>query len=187
MTDSGMEVATLGGGCFWCLEPAFEALRGVESVVVGYAGGQEADPTYYQVGSGSTGHAEVVQVAFDPGQISYREILQAFFAIHDPTTPNRQGADIGPQYRSIILYHSAEQEGIARELIQELDAEQIWDAPITTEIEPLTAFYRAEDNHQDYYENNPTAGYCMAVISPKMSKFRKRFSEKLKQEPTPVS
>jgi peptide-methionine (S)-S-oxide reductase len=164
------------------LEPLFEALEGVERVVVGYAGGQEPDPSYYQVGSGTTGHAEVVQVEFDPQQISYREILKALFAVHDPTTLNRQGADVGPQYRSIILYHSTDQERTAREVIKELDEEGIWDAPIVTQVEPFTTFYLGEDYHQDYYEKNPTAGYCTAVISPKVAKFRKRFAEQLRQE-----
>jgi peptide-methionine (S)-S-oxide reductase len=184
--DPQFEQATLGGGCFWCLEPVFEALEGVESVVVGYAGGQEPDPTYHQVGTGRTGHAEVVQIEFDPQRVSYRDLLEVFFAVHDPTTLDRQGADVGPQYRSIILHHSVEQQRAAAELIQELGAEGLWEAPIVTQIEPFTSFHLAEDYHQDYYANNPTAGYCLAVISPKMAKFRKRFSAKMKPEPTTV-
>lgn len=181
------EVATLGGGCFWCLEPVFEALEGVEAVVVGYAGGEEPNPTYQMVGTGRTGHAEVAQVTFDPQVISYREILQVFFSIHDPTTPNRQGADVGPQYRSLILHHSAEQEATARELIRELDAEAIWNSAIVTQVEPFEEFYLAEEYHQDYYEENPYAGYCVAVVAPKLAKFRKRFGEQLKEQPSAVS
>ncbi len=184
--SNGLELATLGGGCFWCLEPVFEALEGVEQVVVGYAGGPEPNPSYHLVGSGMTGHAEVAQVAFDPGIISYQEILEAFFATHDPTTLNRQGADVGPQYRSLILYHSADQRKIAQQVMQELEAEGIWSSPIVTQLEPYDEFFPAEDYHQDYYQKNPNAGYCMAVITPKMAKFRKRFSERLKEQPSTV-
>lgn len=187
MGTGNSELATLGGGCFWCLEPVFEALEGVQAVVVGYAGGDEPDPTYQMVGTGRTGHAEVAQVRFDPQAISYREILEVFFSIHDPTTLNRQGADVGPQYRSLILYHSEEQEQTARQLIQELDEQDIWDSPIVTQVEPSREFYMAEDYHQDYYETNPNAGYCVAVVAPKLAKFRKRFAERLKEQPSAVS
>ncbi len=183
MAASGKtELATLGGGCFWCLEPAYEALRGVERVEVGYAGGSEPNPTYHMVGSGRTGHAEVAQIEFDPTTIGYREILEVFFSIHDPTTLNRQGADVGPQYRSLILYHSPEQKQIAEQLIGELEAEGIWSSPIVTQVEPFQTFYRGEDYHQDYYENNPTAGYCTVVIAPKLAKFRKRYAERLREQ-----
>lgn len=182
-----IELATLGGGCFWCLEPVYEALQGVERVQVGYAGGQEPNPTYQMVGSGLTGHAEVAQVHFEPAAISYREVLEVFFSVHDPTTLNRQGADVGPQYRSLILYHSDAQHQTARELIQELNDEGIWNSPIVTEIQPYSEFHLAEDYHQDYYENNPGAGYCMAVISPKLAKFRKRYAERLREQPNTVS
>jgi len=181
-----LEIATLGGGCFWCFEPIFEALNGVHKVEVGYAGGELAAPTYHQVGSGTTGHAEVVQIEFDPQVISYREILEVFFSTHDPTTPNRQGADIGTQYRSLVLYHSPEQRETAEALIRELQAEGMWDSPIVTQLRPFSAFYLGEDYHQDYYENNPSAGYCRIVIDPKLAKFRKRYAEKLKREPSPA-
>lgn len=188
MTDSQRtEVATLGGGCFWCLEPAYEALQGVSKVVVGYAGGSEANPTYRMVGSGLTGHAEVAQIEFDPQVTSYREILEVFFSVHDPTTLNRQGADVGPQYRSLILYHSPEQRQVARQLIDELNAEGVWSSPIVTQLEPFERFWPAEDYHQHYFEKNPTAGYCTVVIAPKMAKFRKRYAERLKEQPTGVS
>ncbi len=181
-----LETATLGGGCFWCFEPVFEALTGVHKVTVGYAGGSLPEPSYHQVGSGSTGHAEVVQIEFDPQEISYREILEAFFSVHDPTTPNRQGADFGTQYRSLILYHSPDQQTTAEALIREFKAEGIWDSPIVTQVQPYRAFYLGEDYHQDYYEKNPSAGYCRVVIEPKLAKFRKRFAQKLKTEPTPA-
>jgi peptide-methionine (S)-S-oxide reductase len=173
-------VATLAGGCFWCLEAVFEQLRGVERVVSGYAGGSVPNPTYQHVCTGTTGHAEVVQVIFDPAAISYREILEVYFALHDPTTLNRQGADIGTQYRSAIFYHTAEQKRIAEELIAELSAEGIWDGRIVTEVAPLTTFYPAEDYHQGYYRQNPNQGYCRAVITPKVAKLRKSFAAKLK-------
>ena len=174
------QVATLGGGCFWCLEAVFELLRGVSKVESGYVGGSVANPTYREVCSGSTGHAEVVQVTFDPATISFREILDVFFATHDPTTLNRQGADAGTQYRSVIFYHSPEQKQVAEQRIAELNAEGIWDAPIVTEVVPFQAFYRAEDYHQEYFRNNPSQGYCVAVVSPKVAKFRKQFAAKLK-------
>ena len=177
-------VATLGGGCFWCLEAVYVELRGVEDVVSGYAGGTVANPSYAQVGSGRTGHAEVVQVAFDPQVISYQELLEVFFTIHDPTTPDRQGHDIGPQYRSIILYHSPEQRAVAEQTIAELAAAQLWDAPIVTELAPLTAFYPAEAYHQEYYRRNPEQAYCQVVVAPKVAKARKQFLDKLKQPAT---
>jgi peptide-methionine (S)-S-oxide reductase len=174
------EVATLGGGCFWCLEAVFEQMRGVEKVESGYAGGQVAAPTYQQVCSGRTGHAEVVQITFDPTIATFREILDVFFAIHDPTTLNRQGADVGTQYRSAILYHTPQQKEIAEQRIAELNAAQIWDAPIVTEVVPFRAFHPAEDYHQGYFRQNPNQPYCMAVVSPKVAKFRKQFAAKLK-------
>jgi peptide-methionine (S)-S-oxide reductase len=178
------ELATLGGGCFWCLEAVFEQLRGVEKVVSGYAGGYIPNPTYRQVCSGETDHAEVVQVAFDPTILPYRDLLDVFFAIHDPTTLNRQGADVGTQYRSVIFYHSPEQKRLAEERIGELNAEGIWDKPIVTEVVPLAAFYPAEEYHQEYFRRNPAQGYCMAVVSPKVAKFRKQFAARLKSGTT---
>jgi peptide-methionine (S)-S-oxide reductase len=173
-------VATLGGGCFWCLEAVFEQLRGVEKVVSGYAGGTVAKPTYHHVCTGATGHAEVVQVTFDPAVISFREVLEVFFATHDPTTLNRQGADVGTQYRSVIFYHSPQQRQTAEQLIAELNAAGIWDAPLVTQVVPFETFYLAEDYHQGYYRHNPRQGYCMAVVSPKVAKFRKQFAARLK-------
>ena len=173
------EIATLAGGCFWCLEAAYDQLKGVEKVESGYTGGSVHNPTYQQVCTGTTGHAEVVQITFDPSVVSYRELLEVFFTIHDPTTLNRQGADVGTQYRSAIFYHSAEQKAVAESVIAELGAEKIWDNPIVTELAPLDEFYPAEDYHRDYYERNPTQPYCQAVIAPKVSKFRKKFLEKL--------
>lgn len=170
----------LGGGCFWCLEAVFEQVRGVERVVSGYCGGTTANPIYRQVCGGSTGHAEVVQVTFDPAVISFREILEIFFAIHDPTTLNRQGADAGTQYRSAIFYHSAEQRKAAVEVIAELNAASIWERPIVTEFAPLPTFYPAEDYHQGYFRANPNQGYCQAVVAPKVAKLRKVFAAKLK-------
>jgi peptide-methionine (S)-S-oxide reductase len=174
------EVATLGGGCFWCLEAVFEQLRGVEKVESGYAGGRTANPTYQQVCSGGTGHAEVVQVTFDPAVVFYRDILDVFFATHDPTTLNRQGADVGTQYRSAIFYHTPQQKEVAERRIAELNAAGIWDAPIVTEVVPFREFYQAEDYHQGYYRENPAQPYCRAVISPKVAKFRKEFSARLR-------
>jgi peptide-methionine (S)-S-oxide reductase len=179
-TPSGSEIATLGGGCFWCLEAVFEQLQGVQRVESGYAGGIVAEPTYHQVCTGATGHAEVVQVTFDPAVISFREVLDIFFATHDPTTLNRQGPDFGTQYRSAVFYHSPEQKRIAEERIAELNAAKIWDRPIVTEVVPLQKFYPAEDYHQEYFRNNPGQPYCMAVVSPKVAKFRKQFADKLK-------
>ena len=174
------QAATLGGGCFWCLEAVFEQLRGVERVVSGYAGGQVPNPTYEQVCGKRTGHAEVVQITFDPELISFRDLLEVFFTIHDPTTPDRQGADVGPQYRSIILYHSPEQRATAEEVITALEAEAVWDAPIVTEVVPLSDFYPAEAYHRGYFRQNPDQGYCRAVIAPKVAKLRARYLEKLK-------
>jgi peptide-methionine (S)-S-oxide reductase len=179
--DQEKEVATLAGGCFWCLEAVFEDLRGVEKVESGYAGGQAPNPTYQQVCTGMTGHAEVVQITFDPRVVSFRELLEAFFTIHDPTTPGRQGADVGTQYRSAIFFHTPEQQKIAAQTIAELDAAHIWDRPIVTEVEPLTEFYPAEDYHKEYYRRNPSQPYCRAVIEPKVSKFRQKYLEKLKR------
>lgn len=174
------EVATLGGGCFWCLEAVYVELRGVEKVVSGYAGGRVKNPTYEQVCDGVTGHAEVVQIAYDPQVISFQELLEVFFTIHDPTTPNRQGHDIGTQYRSIILYHNAEQRAVAERTIAAFDAEATWGAPIVTQVEPLTEFYPAEAYHQDYYKNNANQGYCRVVVAPKVAKARQKFLTKLK-------
>ncbi len=174
------ETATLGGGCFWCLEPVYDNLTGVLDVVSGYSGGQTQNPSYEQVVSGRTGHAEVVQVTFDPRQITYREILEIFFTIHDPTTLNRQGADVGTQYRSAIFYHTPEQKAAAEQIIAELEQEKVWRNRIVTEVTPFQAFYAAEDYHQEYYARNPNAGYCRAVIAPKLSKFRQKYVEKLK-------
>jgi peptide-methionine (S)-S-oxide reductase len=174
------EVATLGGGCFWCLEAVFEHLRGVAKVESGYAGGRVPNPSYEQVCTGATGHAEVVQVTFDPGAISYREVLDVFFAIHDPTTLNRQGADVGTQYRSVIFYHSPEQKQEAERRIAELNAAGIWDRPLVTEVAPLPTFYKAEDYHQGYYRQNPGQGYCQFVVAPKVAKFRKEFTSRLR-------
>lgn len=178
--EHSIETATLGGGCFWCLEAVFQQLKGVRSVDSGYAGGKTTSPSYEQVCSGITGHAEVVQVTFDPAAITYREILEVFFATHDPTTLNRQGADVGTQYRSAIFYHSPEQKVIAEQLIADLNSQHIWDRPIVTQIVPLTAFYPAENYHQSYYRDNPNQPYCQAVITPKVTKFRQKFAAKLK-------
>lgn len=175
------EIATLGGGCFWCLEAIFGELRGVKNVVSGYSGGSVPNPSYQNVCTGTTGHAEVVQVTFDPRIISFKELLKVFFTIHDPTTLNRQGADMGTQYRSVIFYHTIEQEKVAREVIIELEAAKIWGAPIITELTPFTTFYPAEEYHQEYFRRNPDQMYCRAVIAPKLSKFRKQYFMKLKK------
>jgi len=175
-----LETATLGGGCFWCLEAVFDELIGVEDVVSGYMGGPVSNPSYEAVCGGATGHAEVVQVGFDPAVISYREILEVFFAIHDPTTLNRQGNDAGTQYRSVIFWHSAGQQRVAAEVIAAIDG-KVWDAPIVTQLVPAETFYPAEDYHQEFFKRNPHQGYCMAVVSPKVSKFRKNFTSKLKK------
>ncbi len=174
-------VATFGGGCFWCLEAAFSELRGVERVESGYAGGRVPDPSYEAVCTGTTGHAEVVQVTFDPAVITFGDLLHVFFGIHDPTTMDRQGADIGPQYRSAIFYHDAAQRAEAERVIAELTAERIWDDPIVTELVPFQAFYPAEDYHRDYYRRNPAQAYCRAVIAPKVAKLRHTYGRLLKR------
>ncbi|MEK6610902.1 MAG: peptide-methionine (S)-S-oxide reductase MsrA [Gemmatimonadota bacterium] len=179
-SDHG-ETATLAGGCFWCLEAVFEQLRGVERVVSGYSGGTVANPSYERVCAGATGHAEVVQVTFDPRAVSFKDLLEVFFTIHDPTTLDRQGNDVGTQYRSAIFYHSPEQKATAEGVVAELTARKVWNAPIVTNISPLAAFYPAEDHHQGYYRNNPGQGYCRAVIAPKVAKLRKMYFEKLKK------
>ena len=182
MTDQvQLEVATLGGGCFWCLEAVYLELRGVEKVVSGYAGGADPNPSYEAVCTGMTGHAEVVQITFDPQVVSYRELLEVFFTIHDPTTLNRQGMDVGTQYRSVIFYHSPEQMATSTDVIAEISAAEIWPNPIVTEIEPLDVFYPAEEYHQRYFERNPNQGYCRAVVAPKVAKFRSKYFEKLKR------
>jgi peptide-methionine (S)-S-oxide reductase len=178
--DSPAEIATLGGGCFWCLEAIYDELRGVQKVESGYSGGEVPDPTYRQVCTGTTGHAEVVQVTFDPEVVTFREILEVFFTIHDPTTLNRQGADVGPQYRSAIFYHDEDQRRVAEEVILDLEAEGVWDDPIVTEVTPFDTYYVAEDYHQEYYRNNGYQPYCQVVIAPKVAKFRKRYLERLK-------
>jgi peptide-methionine (S)-S-oxide reductase len=174
------EMATLGGGCFWCLEAVYDELSGVKDVVSGYAGGQVPAPSYEDVCTGRTGHAEVVQLTFDPDEITYKEILEVFFTIHDPTTLNRQGADVGTQYRSAIFYHTPQQQAIAEQTIRDLEEAGLWDAPIVTEVVPLEAFYPAEDYHQEYFANNPSQGYCRVVIAPKVAKFRKQYLDRLK-------
>jgi peptide-methionine (S)-S-oxide reductase len=179
-TSQQKQVITIGGGCFWCLEPLFDDLVGVEKVEVGYSGGSGINPTYQQVCTGTTGHAEVVQITFDPQVITLGEILQIFFTVHDPTTLNRQGADVGPQYRSIVLYRDDEQTETVEQVVREIEAAKIWDAPIVTQIVQLQAFYKAESYHQGYFDANPQAAYCQAVIAPKVVKFRRRFDVRLK-------
>ena len=176
------EIATLGGGCFWCTEAVFNELRGVEKVEPGYSGGTVPNPTYEQVCTGRTGHAEVVQVTFDPTVISYQELLNIFFTVHDPTTLNRQGADSGTQYRSVIFYHSDQQKSIAQQIVSEVTAAKLWNAPIVTQIEPFKAFYKAEAYHLEYFKNNPRQPYCQMVIAPKVRKFREHYIEKLKNQ-----
>ncbi len=181
MGTDGRETITLGGGCFWCLQPIFQDLRGVEKVVVGYAGGRTKDPTYEQVCTDTTGHAEVVDVTFDPKALPLDDLLRVFFTVHDPTTPNRQGHDEGTQYRSVVLYRTPEQTAAAERVIREFATKGVWDDPIVTEVAPLAAFYRAEEYHQDYFRKNPYAGYCRAVVAPKVAKFRKEFAARLKK------
>ncbi len=189
MTNSGSEstvrvqkqIATLGGGCFWCTEAAFSELRGVEKVESGYSGGHVPNPSYEEVCTGSTGHAEVVQVTFDPSVLPFKDLLKIFFTVHDPTTLNRQGADVGAQYRSIILYHSEEQQKAAEETIKELDSAKLWSGRIVTQLEPFTSFYKAEGYHQEYLRRNSRAPYCQAVITPKIIKLRQHFQDKLKK------
>jgi len=177
------ETATLAGGCFWCLEAVFDELKGVESVESGYSGGHTQQPNYRDVCTGATGHAEVVQVRFDPSRLSYLDLLNVFFAIHDPTTVNRQGADSGTQYRSAIFYHDPGQRQIAEQLIRELNEQRIWDKPIVTEMAQFEMFHVAEDYHQEYFARNPFQPYCMAVVAPKVAKFRKHFIDRLKKQP----
>ncbi len=179
--NQAFEVTTLGGGCFWCLEAVYDQLRGVTDVVSGYAGGQVAEPTYEQVCTGRTGHAEVVQVTFDPAVITFQQILEVFFTVHDPTTLNRQGADVGPQYRSAIFYHSPEQKATADQVIADLTARRLWERRIVTEVTPFERFYPAEDYHQEYFARNPNQGYCQFVIAPKVAKFRKEHTAHLRR------
>ena len=179
-SEEGLETATLAGGCFWCLQPLFQELQGVEEVEVGYSGGSVVNPSYRQVCTDTTGHAEAIQIRFDPEIVSYDRLLRVFFSVHDPTTLNRQGPDAGSQYRSSIFTHSPEQEATAKRVISDLQTEGIWDAPIVTEVTPYTTFYRAEEYHQDYYRKNPTQGYCRAIITPKVAKFRTQFQAELK-------
>jgi peptide-methionine (S)-S-oxide reductase len=178
-TISQKQVATLGGGCFWCLEAVYDQLKGVISVESGYAGGQVLNPSYKQVCNGTTGHAEVTQITYDPQVVTFRDLLDVFFTIHDPTTLNRQGYDVGTQYRSAIFYHTPEQKQVAEQTIAELNASHVWDTPIVTEVTPIDKFYIAEDYHQEYYENNQNQPYCRAVVAPKVAKFRKHFLTKL--------
>jgi peptide-methionine (S)-S-oxide reductase len=180
MADS-LEMTTLGGGCFWCVEAVYQELQGVQSAVSGYAGGAVENPTYYQVCNGTTGHAEVVQITFDPKIITFEDILYVFWRTHDPTTLNRQGYDVGTQYRSIIMYHSEQQRAMAEKSKHDTDASGLWPNPIVTEISPFTTFYKAEDYHQNFYRDNPYQPYCLAIIDPKITKLRKEFREKLKQ------
>lgn len=175
------EKAVLGGGCFWCTEAVYSELKGVLKVLPGYAGGTVPDPTYEEVCTGRTGHAEVVQVEFDPAQITYREILQIFFTVHDPTTLNRQGADVGTQYRSIILYDTPRQRTVAEEVLRQVEEERLWPRRPVTEIVPLSVFYPAEEYHRDYFRRNPGQGYCQAVIAPKVAKFRHRYADRLRR------
>ncbi|MDO8439025.1 MAG: peptide-methionine (S)-S-oxide reductase MsrA [Telluria sp.] len=178
MTNQASEVAILGGGCFWCLEAVYLEARGVSKVESGYMGGQDPAPTYESVCAGGTGHAEVVRLEFDPSEISYHDLLEVFFTIHDPTTLNRQGNDAGTQYRSVIFHHSPEQEATARQVIAEMA--NVWDAPIVTEVAPASTWFRAEDYHQDYFRQHPNQGYCAFIVAPKVAKFRKTFSNRLK-------
>lgn len=180
LTNTEFQEATLGAGCFWCVEAIYEEVKGVRSVVAGYAGGQDKNPTYRQVSSGTTGHAEVTRIVFDPSVMSFEELLEVFWHTHNPTTKNRQGADVGPQYRSVIFYHNEEQKEIAEKSLKKTDQSDLWEDPIVTEIELVTNYSKAENYHQNYYENNPNAGYCSVVIAPKLKKFRKEFSHMLK-------
>jgi len=181
METKNLETATLAAGCFWCVEAVFDDLRGVESVESGYSGGHTINPTYQQVCSETTGHAEVIQLKFDLNVISFKEILQVFFAVHDPTTLNRQGNDVGSSYRSSIFYHSDEQRRIAEKVVEEVEAEAVYDSPIVTEIKPFDKFYVAENYHQEYFANNPNQPYCAAVVAPKVAKFRQKFVQRLKK------
>jgi len=180
-TETATETATLGGGCFWCLDAVYRDLRGVSSVVSGYAGGHTENPSYEEVCGKRTGHAEVVQITFDPAEISYADLLRVFFTIHDPTTKDRQGADVGPQYRSIILYHSEDQKRVAEQVMEEITAAGIWGGPLVTELVPLDRFWPGEAEHQDYFTRTPWSGYCRIVIAPKVAKFRKSYADRLKR------
>ena len=177
-----LETATLAAGCFWCVEAVFDDLVGVEDVVSGYSGGHTENPTYKEVCSETTGHAEVVQIRFDPSQLTFKELLQVYFTVHDPTTLNRQGGDIGTSYRSVIFYHSEEQKRVAHEVISEITAEGVYDAPIVTEVTAFDKFWPAENYHQEYFANNPTQPYCAAVVAPKVAKFRQKFTARLKRK-----
>ncbi len=180
--ETGSRLATFGNGCFWCTEAIFKRLAGVEKVVSGYSGGSIENPTYEQVSTGNTGHAETIQITYDPAKVSYIDLLEVFWRTHDPTTKNRQGYDVGPQYRSVIFYHDADQKKLAESYKMKLDAEGIWNRPIVTEIEPFTSFWPAEDYHQNYYDNNPAKSYCTVVITPKIEKFKKIFKDRLKKD-----
>ena len=179
--NDNLEVATLAGGCFWCLEAVYDELTGVVDVVSGYSGGSIPNPSYEAVCTGKTGHAETVQLIFDPHVITYRELLEVFFTIHDPTTLNRQGADVGTQYRSAIFYHNPEQNTVTEQVIADLEQQKVWDKPIVTELTPFSTFFPAEAYHQEYFKRNPYQGYCTAIIAPKVAKFRKNFLAKLKK------
>ena len=179
MTENKLEVATIGGGCFWCIEAVFKPLQGIKSLVSGYAGGAIPNPTYRQVCNGDTGHAEVVQISFDPSEITFKEMIEIFLVMHDPTTLNRQGGDIGTQYRSTIMYHDDAQKQVAEEVISAFTSDKVYDDPIVTEVVALNIFYPAEEYHQDYYANNSSQPYCAAVIAPKVAKLRKKYAERL--------
>lgn len=181
MPGSTREIVTLAGGCFWSLEALYEQLRGVESVESGFSGGHVANPTYEQVCSGTTGHAEVIQITFDPEVVSLRELLEVFFTVHDPTTPNRQGPDVGTQYRSVLFYRTPQQKAVAERVIAEIDAQKVWGGPIVTQVRPFDAFYVAEDYHQDYYLKNSGGSYCRLVIAPKVANLRSRFLDRLQK------
>jgi peptide-methionine (S)-S-oxide reductase len=180
-TRQGKDVVTLGGGCFWCIEPIFDDLKGVEDVESGYSGGAVVNPTYRQVCTGTTGHAEVIQVAFDPKIISLKELLEIFFHVHDPTTLNRQGNDVGTQYRSVIFFRDPQQRASAEQVIKEIQASKLWNGPVVTELAPFEAFYKAEDYHQEYFKLNGTQPYCRLIIAPKVAKFREKYRDKLKK------
>jgi peptide-methionine (S)-S-oxide reductase len=180
--EATSEIATFGAGCFWCVEAVFDELQGVNSVKSGYMGGKTIDPTYKEVCTGQTGHAEVAQIEYNPSEISYEELLEVFWSVHDPTTLNRQGADVGTQYRSVVFYHNDKQKELAEHYKNRLEVEGVWDKPIVTEISPAEEFYVAEDYHQNYFENNPEQSYCSFVVAPKVDKFRKAFKDKLKKD-----
>jgi len=182
MGEENLQIATLGGGCFWCIEAIFDEIEGVEDVVSGYAGGHKENPTYQEVCTGTTGHAEVVQIKFNPEIVSYEDILRVFFSVHDPTTLNRQGNDIGTQYRSVIFYHSEEQKEAAKKIIKEITEAKMYENPVVTEVTEFKNFYPAEDYHQEYFARNPYQPYCMAVVAPKVAKFRKTFAHRLKKK-----